>query len=50
MEQDNKIIPAINPNPSNDPLVAKKILLDRFDGEDLPMTEETKLNAKAIFS
>jgi hypothetical protein len=50
MELDKKIIPAINALPTNNTLVAHKILMDRMIQGDRTVTEEIKLNLTPIFS
>jgi hypothetical protein len=50
MEKENKIIPAINPTPSNEPIDNLKIITDRYLVDRKNITEEEKSNLNPLFS
>lgn len=50
MEQNNKMIPAINAIPTNNPLAAHKILMDRMMQGSTVVTEEKKSNLTPLLS
>jgi hypothetical protein len=50
MEQNNKITPAINPNPNYKELQPFKILTTRYNENEQSMTEEVKHKLTTILS
>jgi hypothetical protein len=50
MEQNKKMIPAINALPTNNPLAAQKILMDRMMLGNSIVTEEKKSNLTPLLS